>query len=321
MIFKTFNSDLDGIINKFGMFNKSFATMKRDYSKGNGLLTSIFSGKNITSKDVSAIQAMNESMKNGSTVAQAWQANMRGCTTAAKEQVKQCLLNKGSLSELSTSMETMTVSAKAGKVALQGLAMVGNMLVFTGISMAISELINIISDCVTVSDRLQESAEQLGGEFSNTKTDIDGYKAKIEELYKTINDSSSSYSETTQARKDLMSIQDELIDKYGSEESAIKNITDAINGQSDALDKLTAKEWTDTKNKFNDSKFPDKVMNKLEGYNDNIDRMLNEYGNYTATIDLSKYGGTLFTKGYDDFKKTLIKDFGAKISDYGKEYL
>ena len=179
MIFKTFNSDLDGIINKFGMFNKSFATMKRDYSKGNGLLTSIFSGKNITSKDVSAIQAMNESMKNGSTVAQAWQANMRGCTTAAKEQVKQCLLNKGSLSELSTSMETMTVSAKAGKVALQALATVGNMLVFTGISMAISELINIISDCVTVSDRLQESAEQLGGEFSNTKTDIDGYKAKI----------------------------------------------------------------------------------------------------------------------------------------------
>lgn len=303
------------------MFNKSFANMKRDYANGNGLLTSIFSGENITSKDISAIQAMNESMKNGSTVAQAWTDNMKGCTVAAKEQVKQCLINKGSLSDLSSSMEEMTFSAKVGKVALKALATAGDMLVFTGISMAISELINIISDCVTVSDRLQESAGQLGGEFSNTKTDIDGYKAKIEELYKTINDSSSSYSETTQARKDLMSIQDELIDKYGSEESAIKNITDAINGQSDALDKLTTKEWTDTKNKFNDSKFPDKVMNKLEGYNDNIDRMLNEYGNYTATIDLSKYGGTLSTKGYDDFKKTLIKDFGAKISDYGKEYL
>ena len=60
---------IDNTLNKIGMFNKSFANMKRDYANGNGLLTSIFSGKNITSKDVSAIQAMNESMKNGSTVA------------------------------------------------------------------------------------------------------------------------------------------------------------------------------------------------------------------------------------------------------------
>ena len=66
--------------------------MKRDYANGNGLLTSIFSGKNITSKDISAIQAMNESMKNGSTVAQAWTDNMKGCTVAAKEQVKQLML-------------------------------------------------------------------------------------------------------------------------------------------------------------------------------------------------------------------------------------
>ena len=110
------------------MFNKSFANMKRDYANGNGLLTSIFSGKNITSKDISAIQAMNESMKNGSTVAQAWTDNMKGCTVAAKEQVKQCLINKGSLSDLSSSMEGMTLSAKAGQVALKGLAIAGNML-------------------------------------------------------------------------------------------------------------------------------------------------------------------------------------------------
>ena len=301
----------------FKTITDELGNTKLSINKGfKGLFSGEFFKKKsiLSDDDISALQAYNTEINRGVTSQTAFYRTMQNASVEAQNMA-------ASANGMVVNLQQIPKVSKAGQVALQALATVGNMLVFTGISMAISELINIISDCVTVSDRLQESAEQLGGEFSNTKTDIDGYKAKIEELYKTINDSSSSYSETTQARKDLMSIQDELIDKYGSEESAIKNITDAINGQSDALDKLTAKEWTDTKNKFNDSKFPDKVMNKLEGYNDKIDRMLNEYGNYTATIDLSKYGGTLFTKGYDDFKKTLIKDFGAKISDYGKEYL
>lgn len=68
---------------------------------------------------------------------------------------------------------------------------------------------------------------------------MDDYKSKIEELYKVINDESSSIEDTTNARKTLLSIQNELIDKFGTEESVINNLTDAINGQTEALNKLS----------------------------------------------------------------------------------
>lgn len=68
---------------------------------------------------------------------------------------------------------------------------------------------------------------------------MDDYKSKIEELYKVINDESSSIEDTTNARKTLLPIQNELIDKFGTEKSVINNVTDAINGQTEALNKLS----------------------------------------------------------------------------------
>ena len=52
MIFKTFDNDLTGLINKVGLFNKSLYNIGRDFKNGNGLFTSLFSGQGITSKDI-----------------------------------------------------------------------------------------------------------------------------------------------------------------------------------------------------------------------------------------------------------------------------
>lgn len=40
-IFKTFDNNLTGIINKIGIFNKSFSTIGRDFSSGNEYLLEI----------------------------------------------------------------------------------------------------------------------------------------------------------------------------------------------------------------------------------------------------------------------------------------
>ena len=55
MIFKTFDNNLTGLIYKLGVFNKSFNTIGRDLSSGQGLFTSLFSGNNITQKDIQRI--------------------------------------------------------------------------------------------------------------------------------------------------------------------------------------------------------------------------------------------------------------------------
>ena len=80
MIFKTDSSIEGGFKEKFSFLNKSIKNIQRDYKSGNGLIASIFSKDSIPSKDIEAIKNMSSAMESGSTVAQAWQANLKGCT-------------------------------------------------------------------------------------------------------------------------------------------------------------------------------------------------------------------------------------------------
>lgn len=319
MIFKTFDNDLNRIINKVGIFNKSLRNIGKDYKSGNGLFTSLFSGNNVTQKDIQAITAMEQEMKNGSTMAKAWMNNMRGCTLAAKEQAKQCLMAKGSLSELTANMNNATLSAKAGKIALQGLAIAGNMLAF----MAITKLITSMYELTQVSKNVAQKAKDVSSEFSSSSSSINDYKSKIDDLYKTINDSGSSVEDVTNARKNLMAVQDELISKFGDEREAVNLITDAINGQVNALDNLTQAQWQEAQNEFNDSGLINKIGNFFGGYSDNIERMVDEYGNYTAKINIGLFDGLSDENAeqYKEFRKLLEEKFGAVTSEEEPNFL
>lgn len=142
-----------------------------------------------------------------------------------------------------------TIRARAGRMAMQALAMAGNMLA----SFLIGSLVSVLLETANASDEIADSAQQIGSSFKETTSDLDDYQTKVEDLQETINDSSSSISDIRDARKELMSIQDDLIEKYGTEEESVKRITDAVNGESDAWDKLKKKKWTQAKNEFNDT--------------------------------------------------------------------
>ena len=135
-------------------------------------------------------------------------------------------------------------------------------MVFTGFNKAMEEV--------------RQKAKELGDSFKSTKSDIESYKSQIEDLHKTINDSNSSVEDLTNARQTLMSVQNELIDKFGAEKETIDLITSAINDQSGALDTLMGKRWQAAKNEFNDVGFWGGIGNWLGGYKDNIERMADE---------------------------------------------
>lgn len=97
-------------------------------------------------------------------------------------------------------------------------------MVFTGFKRAVEEA--------------RQKAKELGESFNNTKAEIKDYKSQIEELNRTINANDSSVEDVANARKSLLSIQNELIDKFGTEKDVVEDVTKAINGQADALDKF-----------------------------------------------------------------------------------
>ena len=206
-------------------------------------------------------------------------------------------------------LNSMTKSSKAAALGMNALATAGNMLIMWGISEAISLLYKLSQ----TSSQVAEKAHELGGSFQTTKSTIEEYKATISSLHNTINDSSSSIEDVTNARKNLLSIQDELIEKFGTEKASIELITDAINGQEEALYKLSQREWQKTKNGFNEGGWTNNVANFFAGYENNVDRMLNEYGDYKATIDLSVANISLSPEKAEELKQTFENN-GMKIT-------
>lgn len=210
-------------------------------------------------------------------------------------------------------IQASTLYAKAATVATKALAVAGNMIAMWGIS----EAIKLVSDLATASDRLKESAEELGQAFSSTKSDIDAYKGKIQDLYETINDSNSSYEDTYNARQELLSIQDEMIEKFGNEAEAVKLVTDAINGQVEALDTLTAKEWQETVNKFNNDpdrtwteKAADNWSNLINGVSSNYDRMIKEMEDTEISFSIIPTNDD----NYKEFVNKLKETYGASLT-------
>lgn len=192
---------------------------------------------------------------------------------------------------------------------IQALATAANVAVSWGISMLISGLYELSR----VSDTVSQKAQDIGVSFNNTKSDIEGYKERISELQNVINDNGSSVEQITNARKSLLSIQDELISKFGDEQSAITLVTDAINGQVGALDTLTQNQWQEKLNQFNDGNFINNVGNYFNGYSNNVERMIDDYGNYTAKIDTDLFE-ELIQKNQlqrQEFERLLITNFNA----------
>lgn len=180
-------------------------------------------------------------------------------------------------------LQQQTLSYKAGQAAIQ----LFNTALNIGVSLLISQAITLISDLVTHMDRLADKAEEVGSAFETSKTEIADYKTKIQELNDTINDSSTPYEDVVQARKDLMSIQDEMIEKYDEEGNSIKLITDAIKGMSSAFDDLTYNQYQKMLNDFNKTdSWTDAVNNWFMG-STNLEQMLQQESSYGTRIKVS----------------------------------
>lgn len=160
MIFTSDKNGLDGIINKFGIFNKSFNNIKRDLSSGHGLLNSIFVSS-FTSNDINSIKEYITQIKAGVPTGEAWSSTMKGCTVTAKQHVLACKNDAKALEELSATASAMVPSVKAADIALKGLALAGNILV----SLVISKVISTVYEMAQASDTVGKAAKEAADEL------------------------------------------------------------------------------------------------------------------------------------------------------------
>lgn len=244
MIFKTIDADATNLTKKMGLLGKSFNDIKKDYSNGLGITKSLFS-TSISESDWkslqkfnSAIKVTNDGLTKSQRITKAWNENMTGCSIAAKRMGNDLVTGKKKISDVSSAMKTATASTKALEIAMNVFANVGFMLAITAVTKVISELAQAQSNAV-------ETAKEATSAYNDELSSIKDYKEKISELNEELNSGNLSYEETKTKRSELTSIQDELIEKFGTEKSAIESVTEAIGGQVDALDDLNEKSYRD----------------------------------------------------------------------------
>ena len=131
----------------------------------------------------------------GVTAQTAWYKTMQTSSNAAKELFdnEEKLIKSGNsvrLSEeaISNATNTMTFSAKAGEVALKGLAMAGKMLVSLGISAIISLAVKGLDNLVHAADNAKESAESFSNSFKSMNEEFTSNDSKLSDLQKQYNE-------------------------------------------------------------------------------------------------------------------------------------
>lgn len=195
MIFKTITTDLDGAINKIGIFSRSFADLKNSISiqSSNGTVSNGISGLfnsvslSITDKDILNIKEYNRLVgEEGVSSQTAWYRTMTSSSEACQDLFndENNLIQTENGAILSTETLTyaqnkMTLSAKAGQVALKGLAIAGNMVASFLIAKGIQLAVKAIDDYVHA---VENATDKLNGSISSFKESNEEVKSLENQL-------------------------------------------------------------------------------------------------------------------------------------------
>ena len=138
---------------------------------------------------------------------------------------------------------TQTLTAKAmtlvRNVGLKLLTTFGSMAITFAVSAAINALVKHFIELAQAEEKARDAAIDSGKELSQQTSDLDGYKSKISDLKESLDSGTLSEQEAYQARKDLLDVQDELIDKYGAEVEGVDLLNGSLETQIALLDKLS----------------------------------------------------------------------------------
>lgn len=320
-----------GLFSKKGLFGvnsltkemeflgKSVSEIKTDLKSGLGFKS--FSMK-ISKSDLTLLEKLNNEMQTlgvksikASERTKILQTRFSNSSVATKEYAKQLMKGKVSIEDIDKASKGASLSTKLLSGAF-------NLVASIGISIAFSLIAKAITSIATANKRAIESTQDATNSYKEEVSSLNDYKEKIATLTKELQDSSLSYDEAKEKRKELLGIQDELIKKYGNEEEAIKNITNAITGQSDAFDLLNEqayRDWYTKANKGTLGGFGDSGLELAKKYMEN--ELYNTFSQMSNSINYrtqSKYGITDELKNLD---KSIMQKYNLGVDEESFRYV
>lgn len=136
-----------------------------------------------------------------------------------------------------------TIGAKAAQIALNVAIAAGQAAMTFGLSIAIQAIVEAIQNWINATDIAAESIADMNSNLDTTVSELENYASKFESIRKEMNLSNTTQEEYNSKKKDLITLQQELIDKFGDEAKGINLVTGEINEQKEAIEALAKTDY------------------------------------------------------------------------------
>lgn len=299
MIFKTFNSDIDSSIYKIGIFGKSFGEVidrindrkadidglvltkgidEKEAKKQVGSIWSYLSKDEHKDALTDEFTAFKELMEETGLGADELAKQVGGVSKSVLDYAKSDDAAKLSTEGFKASIGNLSIGAKAGQVALRGLALAGNMVVGILAGFVISKAIEGLDNLVHAADNAKESAESFSSSFSSMNDEFSSNDSKLSDLQKRYDELSKGvnslgenvslttdeYDEYKQVVSEISDLMPSLLARYDDEGNKIGFVQGKLSDLNAEYDKYKK----------------NKAIDLVNGENDNGDSIKDVFNNY-----------------------------------------
>lgn len=238
-IFGTIKDDVTGAATKISIFNSSIKDMKENLSNGQGFFYSVFQGNKLNDNDVQGILNYVKAMDDGAIHAEAFSANLTGCSVAAQKYITDANNANKTTEQMKAGLKE---AAKAGggfkSVVTSITSSLANMAVGMAIGVAINLIIAGITNLVKAADEAKKKAVENANAYNTQKKELESLKQKYIEIM------DSEKDEATKA-KELDTIKKTLADTYGVEKEALDKLNESRQEGLDLMDEEAVKNAKD----------------------------------------------------------------------------
>lgn len=237
---------------------------------------------------------------------------------AAKNQLDEIMANASSQAKLYVQQtdaaalsteafaQSQTVLAKTSNAVVGGLKSIGAGLLSMGVTLAVSAALNAVVKAIynaaTAEKRYREAALDSTTAVNEKTQALDDYEAQIKGLKTSLDEGNLSENDAYEARKKLISIQDELAEKYGNELNGIDLVNGGLEEQIGLLDEAAKKK----ENAFLTEKDKDAGTDNKEAIED-AQRKMTQRHVYMGTF------GSLSENNFNTIKK-YAEDNGLGVN-------
>lgn len=293
-----------GNLSLFGIQLDEFGTGIKDLFSGKGLSRYTSQKRNFLS--------FAESLKNNSWDIEAARNEVSGVTDSMVAFASTCEHSDFTWENYTAHMGGASSTLSKVESLLKGL---GLSLANMAIGVVLGEVVNLIYKVATAAGDAAEEAEEAGESLSSANTELSDYQSQVAELQAVLDDSSSTFEEQSSARAQLLSIQQEMVEKYGSEAGAVNAVTQAVQGQASAWEELASQQYAVTKSEYNsEGGFVRSIANFLSGYEDNMDRMRSNMEEQDFLLE-SVVGTKYNTSEYHDAIQEILDRNNLTVTD------